>query len=310
MYFKYSWQANITLTQVINDIVSIICSTAPDSSILSAGCDKPFSTLLANTAVSNWTVWDSAAAVNSQVLRSLNADGTTYKYVQITLTATTIALLGWESWNAATHVGLNPSSCGSAAAVPMNVSFLSFATANNISIIATPRSLNIVNAPLVSSTNAFLYEVTRDGLSLDATYPCLVTGDYNSHFVRQTSTNLPKLAICRIKNPNANNDHFGNTLDHTLMLLNFTTANTSIISYAQNTGTFGINGQLNLLTLPIQLGYCSTASIVNIGTVLGGILLMPSNTLAYSSLDELAIAGITYVLIKSSNNGTILIPKA
>lgn len=105
MYARYDYNAAATLAQVVSDISLLLTGTTNKAS-LSASCNQT-NTVIISTVAAGWSVFDAAAATNAQVLRALNGDGTTYKYMFFQLTATTLDVRCYESWNATTHTGTN-----------------------------------------------------------------------------------------------------------------------------------------------------------------------------------------------------------
>lgn len=108
MYAKYTYLANITQAQLLSDIVAILTGTTNVAS-LSAGCDQANTTISTAYDPAGWTLHDSAAGTNAQVIKAPCVGApTTYKYVEInTNTAGQLFTALWEGWNAGTHVGTN-----------------------------------------------------------------------------------------------------------------------------------------------------------------------------------------------------------
>lgn len=105
MFARYDYIAGATLSQVMADIAALLTGTTLKAS-LSASCVQATTDII-STVAAGWTVYDAAAGTNAQVFRAVCADGVSYKYLWIQLTATTYEVRCYESWNATTHVGTN-----------------------------------------------------------------------------------------------------------------------------------------------------------------------------------------------------------
>ena len=107
MFARYDYKAGTTLANLIADVAAILTGTT-DKATLSADCVQA-STEIISTVAAGWVMHDAAAGANKICLKSLNVDGGTYKYMTLDFnTANQITVLGYESWNASTHVGVNP----------------------------------------------------------------------------------------------------------------------------------------------------------------------------------------------------------
>lgn len=106
---KYDYTAGSTVTNVLNDIVSLLTGTT-NMSTLSANCIQISSALTSDgSRLAGWTVWDASSGVGTVCVRALNVDGTTYKYMVIAVDSNVLTFKVYESWNATTHVGTNMS---------------------------------------------------------------------------------------------------------------------------------------------------------------------------------------------------------
>lgn len=82
MYAEYAWVDSAARADVISDIVAILTGETVVAN-LSAACDKPNTTITA-TVAAGWSVWDSNAGSDGQVIRSaFNDDASNYKYAYI-----------------------------------------------------------------------------------------------------------------------------------------------------------------------------------------------------------------------------------
>lgn len=163
MYAKYVTNATSTQAQVINDIAQLLSGAA--ISALSASCDKVNTTLL-STVAPGWTLTDAAAASSGCVVSAPDAAALTTKYVDLyASSAALIAAVGYETWNAGTHAGTNPTNAIS------NTLAYSASAVNTYLIFATPRSFYIGTPGTSVGIGAF--EFTRDCQYLvGTTYPC------------------------------------------------------------------------------------------------------------------------------------------
>jgi hypothetical protein len=106
MYTRYDYFNNAPLASLIADIALILTGTT-NKYDLSAACDYTGSSI--SGVAAGWVLHDNAAATNTKVFKALCADGSTYKYMKVGVTATTLAMEAYEAWNATTHTGTNPS---------------------------------------------------------------------------------------------------------------------------------------------------------------------------------------------------------
>jgi len=334
MYVKYTWLSTATEAQVRSDIISLMTGNTTIST-LSASCDKTNTAITSNTTPTNWTVYDTAPAASqgsaplgtSQVLQSLNLDGTTYKYAQVILNAGSLSILGWENWNntavntaagamypgavVLAHGGFNCTSSqgGAIASGPMTITYTQ---AGSIYIFSTPRYLITAYSPIVSPYigGCAVVEFSRTTNSLDITYPCHAT--LNTSALSNSAT---QFGLCRIKKPTAAGDYGqslpGLTTNGTnLANGSFGYSNIFTINSAgggnsiqQNSPTLGVGENAYILTLPIIIaGSVGVASGIILGTVQGGLLTMPAAELASNQIDQMSVGGVTYVIIKCGNS--------
>lgn len=318
MYIKYAYVPGATYANMLADIIAIICNNSTFAS-LSAACDQAASSILANSSTSNWAVYDAAASATSQVVRSLNADGSTYKYLQVDLTAATITCKAWESWNAGTHAGTNQAASGAAVksptlAVSANTSggYLYVMATNFYVFLMTPQ-LNTVN-------KVGVVEFSRDTPSLSSAYPCHAI--YHSlGTVSQNATGSPRVSsgaggfgVCRLKAPSAAGDLAAATINQQFfnMAMPYDGIGTTLTQSNSGGGALDTAGVPYLLTVPVVLACCgysaAAARLVMLGLVLGNIKAIPPDMPAFSSGDELLIGGVTHVLL-TEGLGALAIPK-
>lgn len=104
-YAILEWISGATRANIVNDIVKFLTGET-DKANLSANLNQGNSSILA-TVAAGWSVHDAAAGTDMQCVKAPCADdAAAYKYVLISHTTTTVlAIIGYDAWNAATHVG-------------------------------------------------------------------------------------------------------------------------------------------------------------------------------------------------------------
>lgn len=164
MHAKYVSTSTATIAQIIADIAALIVGSTVAS--LSASCDKANTTLI-STVAPGWTVFDAAAPATGQVITAPDADGLTTKFVRIFAgNALSIDMQLYDSWNAVTHAGVNPSNSFGATSGPA----FTAGAVNTYWIFATPRMLYITDAGQLSRG---AWEYSREIQYLKGTtYPC------------------------------------------------------------------------------------------------------------------------------------------
>jgi hypothetical protein len=200
MYVKYAWKSGSTAANVLADLVLLLTAQVPDINALSTDCDKYITTVSANTVKSNWTVHDPAAGADSRVLRSLNADGVTYKYAQVCVTAENIDIFACENFNATTHVAVNGLRAPYFfASYSLNISFTN---PGYVQLMVSDRYIGVFNSPLVNNNKTFVFEYARTSPNIDSSYPCIAQFT-NQSSLGLTSTKAEESYInaCRYKDP-------------------------------------------------------------------------------------------------------------
>lgn len=108
MFARYEYNAGATGVNIANDIIAIFTGETNKAN-LSAACNQS-PTYINSTNAAGWTVYDATAGTNAQVIRAINIDASTYKYLYIDVNQTfsnSIYVSGYESWNSGSHVGTN-----------------------------------------------------------------------------------------------------------------------------------------------------------------------------------------------------------
>lgn len=290
MYAVYNYQAGSTQANVLADLVKLVTGETNKAN-LSANCVQANTTITSTTAA-GWTVWDAAAGTNTQCVRALNQDGTTYKYQLFVFSSTTVCG-GYtvETWNATTHTGTN--------AVTQYTTTWDAAGGGYFYVYAT--SKNIIILPWTTTgykaiSGMSVSEFSRD--TTPATYPCHMS--HGASFLGSTGNTAA--GICRIKNNNATGD----------------TTNASSYIAAINVGAGGqySSGAHTYRDASETL----TAALYKIGVshYTGGVLMgrlydvFAGGSTLGSPLDEISYSGTTYVLFAGSAVSgylSLLVPK-
>lgn len=284
MYAKYMWLSGATQVQMLADVCKLL--TGSDVSSLSASCDKVNSTIIANTITNNWTVFDAAASASSQVLRSLNKDGTSYKFVQLTFSGNNLLLTAWESWNATTHVGTNQV-CKFTNGGYSDIASTTFSTAGGtIYLYAISEILCILHS---GTTPYFVCEFTRNSPVLNSTYPCHTLGGF---------------AYSRLKYPASAGDFkVGSTPA-------YTSGSTQSMMTSINDGKVRKpDGTIVYQVVPLSAFAC--LGVTNVHATLGelqGILALNSIP-ACNWLDEIDVDGVRHIIFCSLGTAGFLLRK-
>lgn len=296
MYAVYNYKAGSTQAQVLADLIAILTGTTNVAS-LSASCVQGNTSILA-TEAAGWSVFDAAAGANQQVLRALNQDGTTYKYLSITATSTTAFTFAmYESWNASTHVGTNLAGASTTNTWDATNGgyFYFYATSKNI--IWMPWT---VGGGYLDCKGSVM-EFSRD--TVPAGYPCAVIITAPSG-MNQAANGISGY-IPRLKAPTAAGDLLGSGsncsigIGHIAPVAGGCSGASGIYRDASeniylNTYAFGVSGWPGLSTYwPLGVTYDVRAS---------------SGSGSYSALDEIVYGGLNYVAFKTTG-GTIFVPK-
>lgn len=311
MYLKYQWLATATEANIRADIAAILCGTAIAG--LSAGCDKVNSASLASTVAPGWELWDAAASVTSIVVRALNADGISYKYLQIAFTAGNVYFTGWELWSVGSHTGTNQTFAYGVACNPSLA--LNNTVANAIYISATARRVSLFQGPLWGSQiSLHLFEFSRDTNSLNASYPCHGIAHLNNaniSFLDVVASGIPSVAngglgLSRVKNPSiVSGDYVGAALTGgAYQMVRSAPSTTAPGMPTALNPTYGADGVAYLQTYPITLCYYSATNNVQVlGKLLGDTVYLAPALPAFTALDEVNIGGAAYILHRAGNFG-------
>lgn len=265
MLFKYSTLSVSTIAQVIADIAALCTGGSIDA--LSASCDKVNSAILANTEASGWSLIDAAGPNLGKVLTAKDAYGND-KIVSINAyNATTLGMVGYETYNPITHTG-------TAATTP--TSFMPSHTANapqTFYVYATARSLFIFSSNGTTAVGSL--EFTREAPALSANY-------YQSYGLFSNITAINS-SVCFIRTKNNNN-----TGDYTARI------NTgSIIGL---TGCFGAVNTYRDSTDAVI--YPSTDLYIQDGVLLGKMIdIIGTLNIVGTFMDTVVFDDVTYFVV-------------
>lgn len=297
------------MLQVLEDISKIATGTPIAS--LSASCDKVNSSIIANTGSNNWTIFDPTTASTAPVLRSLNADGVSYKYAYLMSAPPNLLVTTYESWNATTHVGTNQAAASSTVACAPKAHTSFSTTGGTLYIYASNNLLLLMQN---NSTSAMVGEFSRDSKVLNATYPChyVSQGIYGALMFTGNAlvANAGYAGVPRIKScvdvgdfkigatpANAYNCCCLSAMGSRFGPVGLTKTNIRVrkvgaeIAYAQNSDVYLFH----------NLGYSTVANWTLIGKCRGFTALEGMGTVNIG--DEITIAGVTYLLFPPADAG-------
>lgn len=214
MYAVYCYAAGATAANVNADLIKLMTGETNKAN-LSADCVQA-NTSIVSTVPAGWTVYDSAAGGNSQVIRSLCADGTTYKYYKVNVSSTTVIdYNSYEGWNNTTHVGTNPTmptAYGSGAWSSVNGGYF-YMYVSNRSIVC----LSFTSAAYQNINGALFFETTRDGILPG--YPCFFQYGFNSNNVLYFGSTSSAFYSPRMKNNSSTGDVLSSSMSYSGIMM-------------------------------------------------------------------------------------------
>lgn len=277
MYAVYTHNNSTSQANLVNDIVLLLTGTTNPAS-LSADCVTGSTTVSTTYDAAGWTLYDAAAGSNLQVIRALQQDGVTYKYVGIEASSTSVfRITVYESWNSGTHVGTNG------------------VTSNNVAWSSTTQQPFYIYASqqaiVITCFNSSTYASPACALEVDNTLATFIAG-YPTTFTFSSANDISQGTGPRIKNPKASGD--------------LTTTSTFFMSSpnADNSGSpckgfifrdASETVQMALLTPVFHA--CTAATDTNYGAFgkLLGSVKFGSCIASPVTLDTASIGGTTYV---------------
>jgi hypothetical protein len=291
MFAKYVSNTNTTQAQVMSDL-ALLLSGSPLSA-LSASCDKANSQLI-STVAPGWTIVDTLAANAGYVLAASDANGLTTKNVKLfPPTSATLDILGYDTWNATTHVGTNTTTA--------STSVLAYSTPAILTywLFATPRSLFIASS---GQQGIGAFEFTRDAAYLvGSNYPCFATANINALVGSSGGT----LSAPKIKNFIAAGDLNGVTINSATIAVR--NAGTGVLG-APSQQTFDLTGNIYYETRPVWAG------VNNMTAVSQGILgkfydFLEINRTVGQPLDTFFDGTDTWMIFQSTSSNNLAIFK-
>jgi hypothetical protein len=294
MFAKYVSNTNTTQAQVMSDLALLI-SGSPLSA-LSASCDKANSQLI-STIAPGWSIVDTLAANAGIVLAASDANGLTTKNVKLyPSNASNFDIVGYESWNATTHVGVSPTTATGIILPYSTPAILTYW------IFATPRSLMIMSSGTVGIG---AIEFSRDAAYLvGSTYPCFVTTALHS----LCGVSGASMSVSRQKNMIAAGDVNGQAVN-SATIANRNAAAVGVLTAPSQT-TFDGSGNIYYETRPIWVanGNMSTNAMGILGKLFD---VLEVNRTVGAPLDTFFDGTDTWMIFMSlSNSGLMLFKMA
>lgn len=288
MYAVYTHDASTSQANLVNDIVLILTGTTNTAS-LSADCVTGSSSISTTYAVAGWTLHDAAGGSNLQIIKALQQDGVTYKYVGIQATSTTaFSVVVYEDWDEIGHSGTN--------GVTSNSITWSSSTQQPFYIYATQQAI------VITCYSGVVYYSPCVALEVDNTLGTFIAG-YPTTFTFKTANDISEGTGPRIKNPKAAGD-LTTTSTFFMSSPNADNSGSSCKGFIFRDATETV--QMALLTPVFHA--CTAAADTNYGAfgkLLGNVKF--GNCLASPvTQDTASIGGATYVAIYVETGGSNL----
>lgn len=290
MYAVYTHDNSTSQANLVNDIVLLLTGTTNPAS-LSADCVTGSTSVDTTYAVAGWSLYDASAGSNLQVIRALQQDGSTYKYVGIEANSTSsFRITVYESWNSGTHTGTN--------GVTSNSVTWSSSTQHSFYIYATQQAI------VITAFSGSSYSSPAMALEVDNTLGTFIAG-YPTTFTFSSANDLSQGTGPRIKNPKASGD--------------LTTTNTFFMTSpnADNSGSpckgfiyrdASETIQMALLTPVVHACTIATdTSYGAFGKILGRVKFGSGLLSGPATLDTVVIGATTFILIYLESGGTSLV---
>jgi len=289
MYAVYTHDNSTSQANIVNDIVLLLTGTTNPAS-LSADCVTGSTTVNTTYSVAGWTLHDAAtASTNLQIVKALQQDGVTYKYVGVQATSTTVFnLIIYEGWDTATNIGTN--------AVTSSPFTWSSTTQESFYIHSSQQAI-VINRGLSG-----VYQSPACAFEVDNTLGTFIAG-YPTTFTFVTGNDVSQGNGPRIKNPKASGDL---TSASALFMMSNNADNSTApfkgFVYRDAAETV----KLALLTPVVHAcGVTSDANYGAFGKLLGNIKFGSCLT-SPVTLDTAVIGGVTYVAIYIETGGSAL----
>ena len=290
MYAVYNYAAGATTANILADVIKLLTGETNKAN-LSAACVQA-NTSITSTVSAGWTVHDAAAGTDYQVIKSLCADGTTYKYYGLKVdSATALRPLTYESWNATTHAATN-STAATSTYTPITIAPTG---GGYLYIYCTNRNIMIrsyCSGAFQGVQGGFFHEYSRE--MVPTGYPCWLLSNGNGNGL---------YASPRVKNVTTTGDYLTGgsqfNLSHGISTACNSYLGGSGGTYVNNNGYYRDGSEnvslvvfkMEVFGIPIQNG-------TNLGTYRHGDVydVVGMATVTGGTLDEIVINSKTYVL--------------
>ena len=304
MYAVYNYAAGATAANVASDMIKLMTGETNKAN-LSADCVQA-NTSIVSTVAAGWTVHDAAAGTNTQVLKALCADGTTWKYYKFGVTSTTATVANhYESWNATTHAGTNACFLDS-----YGTGVWASTQGGYFYLYVTPRNIiffSFASAAYQNLNGGIFVEYTRDGVLPG--YPCTAQWGWagNNSLVLSSGGNLftPRSKIVN----GAGDLTSGGFVGYPFVYL---AQNCAAGSFVDNSGFYRDASEANLIPV-YKLGAAySNNNQTNVGRrYLGECYdILAISSAVGTARDEFTYGGKTYVLHGNPASGLYMgLPK-
>lgn len=306
MYAVYNYKAGSSVTNLINDLVKLATGETNKAN-LSADCVQANTTII-STVAAGWTVHDADAGANSQVIKCLQADGTTMKYFRLTgVSNTSYRGTAYESWNATSHTGTNPTGDTNGFMIG------DWDTVNGgyFYIYVSPRTIFMrpYHTAAWKGPGSFIcLEYTKE--SVFAGYPSYIVSASNYNYTSSPVAGGVYWLGPRIKMPNTTGDYATGTNGHMTHAVGVSTG--ASLSATESPYCRDSSEAIYVVTYKLEVRH-TPATYTQIGVHRCGEVydILGMSGVLGANLDEITISGKTYVLhcVAGGATPTMLIPK-
>lgn len=305
MYAVYNYVAGASQANIIADVVKMLTGETNKAN-LSADCVQANTSITASFASAGWSVYDASAGTNYQVLRALNNDGSTYKYVGVKADSSSVWRLAiYESWNSSTHVATNPAENAiSGTSMSWNPT-----AGGYIYIYASARSIVIRNYH--SSTwqargGGLVFEYSRD--MVPASYPC--------HIISNSGNSTYSAIGPRTKNVATTGDYASGNAGSNIQTTHAMWSAGHLNQYFGNQSVYNRDASetVTLVLSKIDVYGDSNIFAANIGNFRHGSSydIYTMHNVIGGMLDEVTISGQQYIIFTDGlcgNGYNVVVPK-
>jgi hypothetical protein len=293
MFAVYTHDSSTTQANLVNDIVLILTGTTNTAS-LSADCVTASTSITTTYDSAGWTLHDgSTGSTNLQIVKALQQDGVTYKYVGINATSTTaLKITVYEGWDAATNTPTN--------AVDSNSIAWSSSTQQPLYIYATQQQI-LIGCQTTPSSGTFASPCMA--LEIDNTNGSFIAG-YPTTFTFQTANDLSVGQGPRIKHPNGTGDL---TTSSTIFMTNINADGNNNFQKGRLYRDASENVSMGLVKMSVIAGYNQTLFYYGaFGTILGKMRVGSAVLNTAVTLDTVVIGATTYVAFYIETGNSVL----